>query len=159
MIKTSDIKNHIMNINVIEPSPIMNKLYKLSIENPDLRVPQILELGNVTYSVYNRLCKNLDNIPQYRKLMLGAAYKISDEHRNTMLANMARGKLKKALLKAQTEGPKEASLRGPAEVKPHAEEAKSLNEITSIGRTEASLRGSPGPKARGPEDCINKTES
>jgi len=87
----------------MEPSPVMSKLYKLSIDNPDIPIPEILKMADITYSIYNKLCKNFDGIQQYRKMMLGRACKIPEDRKKIMLSNLAKGKLKKALIESSKE--------------------------------------------------------
>jgi len=87
--------DHIKKINITEPSPVMQNLYKLSIEHQDIPISGILKMAGVTYPVYNNLCKNYMKLSDHRLLMLGKAFSISAKRREAMRGNKYHPKFKK----------------------------------------------------------------
>lgn len=69
-------------------SPIMEKIYKLCIDEPSLSVKDILDKLEIKQCVYYRLTKNYDSIPKYRCKHLGISKTISDEHKQKIMKNL-----------------------------------------------------------------------
>lgn len=69
-------------------SPIMEKIYKLCIDEPLLSVKDILNKLEIKQCVYYRLTKNYDSIPKYRFKHLGMSKTISDEHKQKVMKNL-----------------------------------------------------------------------
>jgi hypothetical protein len=51
----------------------MAQLYKLAIDEPSLKVNEILQMNNVKPHIYSNLIKYHMSISKYRKIMLGSS--------------------------------------------------------------------------------------
>lgn len=79
-------------LNSLPVPPMLEEMYKLSLEEPTLPVTEILKRLNIKDHAYKNFRRTNLGIAEYRRAMLGISRTITEEHKAKIMPNLAKSR-------------------------------------------------------------------